>query len=145
MLPTRRTEDLLLGSWKLLQQLGRVPRRLIWNNKAGIGRGKPAGGWCSGVRRHGRDPDCVQLANQRIVRTIKARPVELIDVDRAPMLPLPPIPPDGGWRHRIRLGRDYYVRTAANDYSVGPWSSLRTLCPVANRAAPASGQPTARV
>lgn len=39
MLPTRRTEDLLLGSWELIQQLGRVPRRLIWDNEAGFGRG----------------------------------------------------------------------------------------------------------
>ncbi len=40
MIPTRKTEDLLLGMWDLLQQLGRVPRRLIWDNEAGIGRGK---------------------------------------------------------------------------------------------------------
>lgn len=40
MLPTRRTEDLLLGSWELIQQLGRVPRRLIWDNEPGIGRGQ---------------------------------------------------------------------------------------------------------
>jgi len=39
MLPTRKTQDLLLGSWELIQQLGRVPRRLIWDNEAGIGRG----------------------------------------------------------------------------------------------------------
>jgi hypothetical protein len=39
MLPTRKTEDLLLGSWELIRQLGRVPRRLIWDNEAGIGRG----------------------------------------------------------------------------------------------------------
>ena len=26
--------------WELLQQLGRVPRRLIWDNESGIGRGK---------------------------------------------------------------------------------------------------------
>jgi hypothetical protein len=32
MIPTRKTEDLLLGSWELVQQLGRVPRRLIWDN-----------------------------------------------------------------------------------------------------------------
>jgi hypothetical protein len=38
MLPTRKTEDLLLGSWELVQQLGRVPRRLIWDNEPGIGR-----------------------------------------------------------------------------------------------------------
>ena len=40
MIPTRKTEDLLLGSWELLQQLGRVPRRLIWDNESGIGRGQ---------------------------------------------------------------------------------------------------------
>ena len=40
MIPTRHTEDLLLGMWMLLQVLGRVPRRLIWDNETGIGRGK---------------------------------------------------------------------------------------------------------
>ena len=39
MIPTRKTEDLLLGSWELIRQLGRVPRRLIWDNESGIGRG----------------------------------------------------------------------------------------------------------
>jgi hypothetical protein len=39
MIPTRRTENLLLGSWELIRQLGRVPRRLIWDNESGIGRG----------------------------------------------------------------------------------------------------------
>jgi hypothetical protein len=40
MIPTRHTQDLLLGMWGLLLQLGRVPRRLIWDNESGIGRGK---------------------------------------------------------------------------------------------------------
>jgi len=40
MIPTRRTEDLLLATWLLLQQLGRVPRRLLWDNEPGIGRGR---------------------------------------------------------------------------------------------------------
>jgi hypothetical protein len=45
MIPTCTTEDLLLGMWALLQQLGAVPRRLIWDNEAGIGRGhRPAEG-----------------------------------------------------------------------------------------------------
>jgi hypothetical protein len=39
MISTRKTEDLLLGSWELIQQLGRVPRRLLWDNEPGIGRG----------------------------------------------------------------------------------------------------------
>ena len=29
MLPSRQTPDLLLGMWSLIEQLGRVPRRLI--------------------------------------------------------------------------------------------------------------------
>ena len=40
MIPTRTTEDLLLGTWELLSELGRVPRRLIWDNEGGIGRGR---------------------------------------------------------------------------------------------------------
>ena len=39
MIPTKTTEDLLLGMWQLIQILGRVPRRLIWDNERGIGRG----------------------------------------------------------------------------------------------------------
>lgn len=38
MIPSRRTEDLLLASWELIAQLGRVPRRLIWDNEPGIGQ-----------------------------------------------------------------------------------------------------------
>ncbi|HLS01650.1 MAG TPA: hypothetical protein VK054_06665, partial [Beutenbergiaceae bacterium] len=40
MLPTRKAPDLLLGTWALLSQLGRVPRRLVWDNEPGIGGGK---------------------------------------------------------------------------------------------------------
>ena len=39
MIPSRTTADLLAGMWALLsQQLGAVPRRLIWDNETGIGR-----------------------------------------------------------------------------------------------------------
>lgn len=38
MLPSRMTGDLLAGMWELLCGLGAVPRRLIWDNEAGIGR-----------------------------------------------------------------------------------------------------------
>lgn len=40
MIPTRKTQDLLLGSWELIRQPGRVPCRLIWDNEPGIGRGQ---------------------------------------------------------------------------------------------------------
>ena len=163
MIPTRKTEDLLLGSWELIQQLGRVPRRLIWDNEPGIGRGQrraegltlfmgtlatklvllpPRDPESKGVveRRNGwfetsfmpgrtftspadfnaQFTDWLSRANTRVVRTIKAAPVDLIDADRAAMLPLPPIPLHLGWRNKIRLGRDYYVRLDTNAYSVDP-------------------------
>ena len=163
MIPTRHTADLLLGMWMLLQSLGRVPRRLIWDNESGIGRGKrhaegvsaftgtlatslhrlkPNDPQSKGLveRRNGyfetsfmpgRDfvspadfnaqfGDWLNLANARVVRTIKARPVDLVEADRAAMLPLPPVAPALGWVNRVRLGRDYYVRVDSNDYSVDP-------------------------
>jgi hypothetical protein len=163
MIPTRKTEDLLLGSWELIQVLGRVPRRLIWDNEPGIGRGlrraegvasfmgtlatklvllpprdpeskgvvERRNGWFETSFMPGRTftspvdfndqfTDWLALANSRVVRTIKAAPVDLIDADRAAMLALPPIPLHLGWRNKIRLGRDYYVRLDTNDYSVDP-------------------------
>lgn len=163
MIPTRKTEDLLLGTWELIGQLGRVPRRLIWDNETGIGRGRrraegvPAfmgtlatklvllppndpeskglverrNGWFETSFMPGRTfgspadfntqfGDWLARANTRVVRTIKAAPADLIDADRAAMLPLPPIPLHLGWRNKIRLGRDYYVRLDTNDYSVDP-------------------------
>ena len=132
MLPTRKTPDLLLGSWELLTRLGRVPRRLIWDNEPGIGRGKPtepvavfAGTLATRIvllpprdpeskglveRRNGffetsfmpgrsfaspqdfndQFADWLTIANARVVRTLKARPVDLIEADRAAMLALPP-------------------------------------------------------
>ena len=163
MIPTRRTQDLLLGMWELLGRLGAVPRRLLWDNEPGIGRGRRLAqgvesfmgmlatklvmlapndpeskgvverrnGWFETSFMPGRSftspqdfntqfRDWLARANQRVVRTVKAAPVERIDADRAAMLPLPPVPLHLGWRNRIRLGRDYYVRLDTNDYSVDP-------------------------
>ena len=147
----------------MIEGFGRVPRRLIWDNEAGIGRrGRLAAGvaeFCGtlatrvhqlkphdpeskGVveRRNGffetsfmpgrsfdspadfnaQFADWLERANRRVVRTLKARPIDLVDADRAAMLALPPIPPPVGWSNQIRLGRDYYVRVDSNDYSVDP-------------------------
>lgn len=163
MIPTRTTRDLLLGSWELIRVLGRVPRRLIWDNETGIGRGgKLAEGVAAFtgtlatriVQLRPRDPESkgiverhngyfetsflpgrvfaspadfnaqftewLDRANGRVVRTLRARPADLIEADRAAMLPLPAIPPQLGWHHEVRLGRDYYVRLDASDYSVDP-------------------------
>ena len=46
----------------------------------------------------------LERANRREVRTLKARPIDLVDADREAMLALPPIPPTVGWANQIRLG-----------------------------------------
>jgi len=163
MIPTRKTEDLLLASWELIERLGRVPRRLLWDNEPGIGRGKRhadgidafmgtlatklvllpprdpeskgiverRNGWFETSFMPGRSftspadfneqfTDWLTLANGRVVRTLGASPASRLETDLAGMLPLPPIRLHLGWRSRIRLGRDYYVRVDTNDYSVDP-------------------------
>jgi transposase len=59
-------------------------------------------------------------ANARTVRSIQARPVDLLETDYLSMLPLPPVDPPIGLTNRIRLARDYYVRVDTVDYSVDP-------------------------
>jgi transposase len=38
LVPTRRVEDLYAGWWQLLQQLGAVPRVLVWDGEGAVGR-----------------------------------------------------------------------------------------------------------
>jgi transposase len=60
------------------------------------------------------------VANSRTVRRIDGRPVDLVSADTAAMLALPPLAPTVETITSVRLGRDYYVRVAGNDYSVHP-------------------------
>jgi hypothetical protein len=164
MLPSRQTPDLLAGLWSLLGgQLRAVPRRLVWDNETGIGRGgRLAVGVAAFtgalatriVQLPPRDPeskgiverangfletsflpgrvfaspadfneqlaDWLPRANSRPVRSLDARPVDLIARDRAAMSVLPPLPPVVGFTTRVRLPRDYYLRVLGNDYSVDP-------------------------
>ncbi|MGW0160440.1 IS21 family transposase [Mycobacterium sp. NPDC003323] len=60
------------------------------------------------------------IANSRRVRVLDGRPVDFLDADRAQMLALPPVSPVVQSVTSVRLGRDYYVRVAGNDYSVDP-------------------------
>ncbi|PRC58192.1 IS21 family transposase, partial [Mycobacterium sp. ITM-2017-0098] len=53
-------------------------------------------------------------------RVLDGRPVDFLDADRAQMLALPPVSPVVQSVTSVRLGRDYYVRVAGNDYSVDP-------------------------
>jgi hypothetical protein len=62
----------------------------------------------------------LELANTRVVRRIGCAPTQRWAADRAGMLALPPLAPSIGWRTRVRLPRDHYVRLDGNDYSVDP-------------------------
>jgi transposase len=60
------------------------------------------------------------VANNRLSRSRRGRPNDLIDIDRAAMRGLPPVAPEVMFRNSVRLPRDYYVRAFSNDYSVDP-------------------------
>ncbi|QTE28062.1 IS21 family transposase [Pengzhenrongella sicca] len=64
--------------------------------------------------------DWLKLANARQHRALGCRPNQRWEADRAAMLTLPPVAPQLGWRTRVRLPRDHYVRLGSNDYSVDP-------------------------
>jgi transposase len=59
-------------------------------------------------------------ANARLLRRTGQQPGIRIAEDAAAMRALPPVAPAVGITSRVRLGRDYYVRVAGNDYSVDP-------------------------
>jgi transposase len=59
-------------------------------------------------------------ANARVLRRTGQQPGHRVAADVAAMSALPPVAPSVGTRERVRLGRDYYVRIAGNDYSVDP-------------------------
>lgn len=62
-----------------------------------------------------------EKANTRVLRAIgSTTPAARWEADRAAMVTLPPVAPAIGLTHRVRLGRDYYVRIDSNDYSVDP-------------------------
>lgn len=60
------------------------------------------------------------VANNRMSRSRRGRPNELVSIDRAAMRGLPPVAPEVMFRNTVRLPRDYYVRAFSNDYSVDP-------------------------
>lgn len=167
LIASREAEDLYPGWWHLIQQLGAVPRTLVWDGEGAVGRWrarqpeltrecqafrgvlganvvicKPADPEAKGMlerfhdylersflpgRRFESPADFnAQLAvflvkaNARQIRVLGCTPGDRITADLAAMMPLPPVPPEGGWRKSLRLPRDYYVRLDSNDYSVHP-------------------------
>ena len=163
LLPSRTTGDLVAGMWRLLGDLGGVPKMLVWDNESGIGQhrrltvGARSFAGTLGTRIYQaapRDPETkgvverangfletsfmpgrsfaspgdynTQLAgwlpraNTRILRRTGQQPGIRVGEDVAAMRALPPVAPTVGITTRVRLGRDYYVRVAGNDYSVAP-------------------------
>src|SRR5215204_3430082 len=107
LVPTRRAEDLYAGWWRLLHELGAVPRVLVWDGEGAVGR------WRGG--RSELTEACQGFRGTLGTKVLICRPA-----DRQRMLTLPPVAPVTGWRASTRLARDHYVRLDGNDYSVHP-------------------------
>ena len=79
--------------------------------------------WTYPRRRPGRPPPHLAVgewlvrANTRTVRSIQGRPVDLLATDRQAMIPLPPVGPQVGLVHLIRLYLDYYGRSTPSTTS----------------------------
>jgi Integrase core domain len=163
MIPSRQAGDILAGMWRLISQVGRVTKTLVWDRESAIGGtgrvSTPAAAFAGTLATRirlapPRDPEFkgmvernngyletsflpgrsfaspadfnaqlgewLLVANARTVRAIHARPTDLLEVDYAGMVELPPVAPQVGLTARVRLGRDYYVRVDGCDYSVDP-------------------------
>jgi transposase len=58
--------------------------------------------------------------NARTHKTLRERPVDRLEVERAVMRPLPPAMPDVAKRWVTRVAPDPYLRVDTNDYSLDP-------------------------
>ena len=118
-----------------VQCVPRDPRRRAWSAARPIRSRRasssgPTGTWrprscpaaCSPPRRTSTPSSASgpRLVNGRVRRALGCAPADRIAADRAAMLALPPVAPETGWRCRLRLPRDHYVRLDSNDYSVHP-------------------------
>lgn len=59
-------------------------------------------------------------ANSRVHATLRCRPIDRFEEDKAAMMRLPPVLPDTALRRSTRLARDHWVRVGTCDYSVHP-------------------------
>ncbi len=64
--------------------------------------------------------DWLKTYNIRQRKPPSLAPVELINVDKEAMLPLPPVPPPKGWHLSMRVGSYPFVRFDSNTYSLHP-------------------------
>jgi transposase len=59
-------------------------------------------------------------ANVRVHATLRERPIDRLEADKASMMPLPPVAPDPSLQFTTRLACDHWVRVDTCDYSVDP-------------------------
>jgi transposase len=62
----------------------------------------------------------LERANRRVHATLRCRPIDRFEEDKAAMMALPPVLPDTALRLTTRLARDHWVRVGTCDYSVHP-------------------------
>jgi transposase len=80
----------------------------------------PGRSFTSGADYNARLAERLPRANARMLRRTGEQPGVRVAGDTAAMGGLPPVAPAVGTAGRVRLGRDYYVRIAGNDYSADP-------------------------
>ena len=68
LIPSRKAEDLFAGWWRLLEQLGAVPRVLVWDGEGAIGR------WRGGRSELTRE--CQAFRGTLGVKVLVCRPVD---------------------------------------------------------------------
>ncbi len=71
--------------------------------------------------------DWLPKANRRVHQTLRCRPIDRLDEDRAAMMGFPPVLPDPALVLTTRLGRDHWVRVGTCDYSVHPKAIGRSV------------------
>jgi transposase len=66
LVPSRRAEDLYAGWWQLIEQLGAVPRVLVWDGEAAVGRWR--------ARRSELTADCQAFRGTLAAKVVICRP-----------------------------------------------------------------------
>ena len=62
----------------------------------------------------------LEMANNRVHRTLRCRPADRLPEDQKAMMTFPPVLPDPALHLSMRLPRDHWVRVGSCDYSVHP-------------------------
>ena len=98
MIPSRQAPDLIAGHWALLQQLGAVPRELVWDNEGAVGS------WRSGRPKLAEEFEAFRGVLGIAVHQCKRLRHGAAHARELPSLSRPPAGPDGEReRHVVRM------------------------------------------